>query len=132
MIYSNDEIDSEVKDWCKPDERQVGRYEKNRIAHITALLEREHLLKTDPVIADLLRSVESNQDNVLKLNIMFKMIDSPEGFEPMESRQIGDLLGVSGSNVRHAKMKALRKIKEGYEEFTEIELNGGDQTHGKN
>ena len=68
----------------------------------------------NPVIADLVKDIEINQDNMMKLNLLIQMFDSPNSDE-MSSPQIGRKMGIPDASVRKLEQRAKAKLNNEYE-----------------
>jgi len=68
----------------------------------------------NPVIADLVKDIEINQDNMMKLNLLIQMFDSPNSDE-MSSPQIGRKMGIPDASVRKLEQRAKAKLNTEYE-----------------
>jgi hypothetical protein len=68
----------------------------------------------NPVIADLVKDIEINQDNMMKLNLLIQMFDSPNSDE-MSSPQIGRKMGIPDASVRKLEQRAKAKLNTEYQ-----------------
>ena len=68
----------------------------------------------NPVIADLVKDIEINQDNMMKLNLLIQMFDSPNSDE-MSSPQIGRKMGIPDASVRKLQQRAKTKLNTEYQ-----------------
>ena len=69
----------------------------------------------NPVIADLVKNIEINQDNMMKLNLVIQIIDSSSISGEMTSPQIGRAMGINDGSVRKIEERAIAKIRTNYE-----------------
>jgi hypothetical protein len=68
----------------------------------------------NPVIADLVKVIEINQDNMMKLNLLMQIFDSPNSDE-MKPAQIGRKMGISDASVRKLEQRAKAKLNTEYQ-----------------
>ena len=69
---------------------------------------------SNPVIADLVKDIEINQDKMMKLNLLIQMFDSPNSDE-MSSPQIRRKMGIPDASVRKLEQRAKAKLNNEYE-----------------
>ena len=68
----------------------------------------------NPVIADLVKDIEINQDNMMKLNLLIQMFDLPNSDE-MKPAQIGRKMGIPDASVRKLEQRAKAKLNTEYQ-----------------
>lgn len=116
--------DAIVKEWLDPNERQMASFANNRKGHLDSLQLTERLFFEDPVVKQTIRDSVKSGSNVLELNIIIQIMDSPEGLEPKSYKEIAEMANSTPDAIRRTKCDAVKKLRE--DEI--IELEEGDKS----